>query len=152
MSEPLYFDDLDVGMQWTSGRRTVTEADIGLFAGVSGDFNPLHTDEVFAAGTPYGGRVAHGALVLAIATGLRQQMGLFNRTLRGLLEIRSWRFLAPVRAGDTVEAVTTITELRPTSKRDRGVVVQRVEVNNHQGETVQSGELVTLVQVRDATA
>ncbi|MBV9337060.1 MAG: MaoC family dehydratase N-terminal domain-containing protein, partial [Solirubrobacterales bacterium] len=120
-----------------------------LFAGVSGDFNPLHTDEVFAADTPYGGRIAHGALVLAIATGLRQQMGLFNRTLRGLLEIRSWPFLAPVRAGDTVEAVTTITELRPTRKSDRGVVVQRVDVNNHQGETVQSGELVTLVQVRD---
>jgi len=76
-------------------------------------------------------------------------MGLFNRTLRGLLEIRSWPFLAPVRAGDTVEAVTTITELRPTRKGDRGVVVQRVDVNNHQGETVQSGELVTLVQVRD---
>jgi len=148
VSEPLYFGDLDVGMHWTSGRRTVTEADIVLFAGVSGDFNPLHTDEVFAADGPYSGRVAHGALVLAIATGLRQQMGLFNRTLRGLLEIRSWRFLAPVRPGDTVEAVTTIIELRPTSKGDRGVVVQRVDVNNHQGETVQSGELVTLVQVR----
>jgi len=149
VTEPLYFDDLDVGMQWTSARRTLTEADIASFAGLSGDYNPLHTDEVFAAGTGYGGRIAHGALVLSIATGLRQQMGLFNGTLRGLLEVRSWRFLAPVRAGDTLEAVTTITELRPTSKPDRGVVVQGVEVNNHKGETVQAGELVTLVQIRD---
>jgi acyl dehydratase len=114
-----------------------------------GRLNPLHTDAVFAVDTPYGGRIAHGVLVLSIATGLRQQMGLFSGTQGGLLEIRSWRFLAPVRAGDTVEAVTTIAELRPTTKGERGVVVQRVDVRNQAGETVQTGELVTLVQMRD---
>jgi len=61
-------------------------------------------------------------------------MGLFSRTLRGLLEIRAWRFLAPARNGDTIEAVTTITELRATTKDDRGVVVQRVGVNDHEVE------------------
>src|SRR4051794_8562639 len=100
----LYFEDLSEGDSWTSARRTVTEADIAAFAGVSGDFNPIHTDEIFAAGTAFGTRVAHGALVLSIATGLRQQSGLFNGTLRALVEIRGWKFLAPVRAGDTIAA------------------------------------------------
>lgn len=144
----LFYDDLTVGDSWTSARRTITEADISSFAGVSGDFNPLHTDEVFAAGTAFGTRVAHGALVLSIATGLRQQTGLFNGTLKALLEIRGWKFLAPVRAGDTIAAVTTIAELKPTSKPDQGVVVQKVDVVNQAGETVQTGELVTLMRKR----
>jgi acyl dehydratase len=150
VSDPLHFDQLEVGMQWMSARRTVTEGDISGFAGLSGDFNPLHTDAIFAAGTLYGGRIAHGALVLSIATGLRQQMGLFTGTLTGLLEIRSWKFLAPVRAGDTVAAVTTIESLRPSSKSGQGVVVQRVDVVNQAGEVVQRGELVTLVRSRES--
>jgi acyl dehydratase len=145
---PLFFEDLSVGDSWTSGRRTITEADIVGFAGVSGDFNPLHTDAVFAAGTAYGRTIAHGALVLSIATGLRQQMGLFNGTMMGLLEIRGWRFVAPVVPGDTVMAVTTIEEVRPTSKPGQGVVVQHVDVVNQRRENVHTGELVTLMRSR----
>ena len=125
---PLYFEDVEVGFRFETPRRTVTEADLVAFAGVSGDFNPLHTDAVFAAQTMYGGRIAHGALVLSLATGLRQRVGLFDGTLMGLLEIRSWRFVAPVRIGDTIRVVNEVTELRPTSKPDRGLMVQRVEV------------------------
>lgn len=148
MDKPVYFDDLAVGMSFPSARRTVTEADIVNFAGVSGDFNPLHVDQVGASAGVYGGRIAHGALVLSIATGLRQQTGLFAGTHRGLLEIRSWRFLAPVRPGDTLQALTTINELRLTSRGDRGVVVQRVDVTNQDGVSVQVGDLVTLVATR----
>jgi acyl dehydratase len=144
----LFFDDLSVGDSWTSGRRTITEADLVGFAGVSGDFNPLHTDAVFAGESAYGERIAHGALVLSIATGLRQQMGLFDGTLKGLLEIRSWKFLAAVVPGDTVAAVTTILELRPTSSPSQGVVVQRVDVVNQRDHTVQTGQLVTLMRRR----
>lgn len=147
-ARPLFFEDLAVGDSWISGSRTVTEADITNFAGVSGDFNPLHTDEVFAAQTPFGQRIAHGALVLSIATGLRQQMGLFNGTLKALLEIRSWRFLRPVTAGDTVRVLTTITECRPTSGGSDGLVTQGVEVLNQDDEVVHRGELLTLVRVR----
>lgn len=103
---------------------------------------------MFAASTSYGGRIAHGALVLSIATGLRQQMGLFSGTLLGLLEIWSWRFLAPCEPATPSVRVTTVTELRPTSTGDRGVVVERVDVDNHQGTTVQSGEFVTLLRTR----
>lgn len=152
MTSVLYFEDIEIGTQWVSARRTVTEADIVAFAGVSGDFNPLHTDEVTAAASGYGGRIAHGALVLSIATGLRQQMGLFEGTHRGLLELRSWKFVAPVRAGDTIDTVSTVTELRPTSKGERGVVTQKVDVRNQDGDVVQAGELVTLIAARGTHA
>ena len=91
---PLHFEDVEVGFRFETPRRTITEADLVAFAGVSGDFNPLHTDAVFAAQTIYGERIAHGALIVSLATGLRQRAGLFDGTLMGLLEIRSWRFIA----------------------------------------------------------
>jgi len=143
-----HFDDLEVGFRFETPCRTVTEADLVAFAGVSGDFNPLHTDAVFATGSIYGERIAHGALVLSIATGLRQRVGLFDGTLMGLLEIRSWRFREPVRIGDTVRVVNEVVELRETSKADRGVMVQRVDVVNQDETTVATGELVLLVRRR----
>ena len=145
---PLYYEDVEVGFRFETPSRTVTEADLVAFAGVSGDFNPLHTDRVYAAQSIYGERIAHGALVLSLATGLRQRVGLFDGTLMGLLEIRSWRFLAPVRIGDTIRVATEIAELRETSKPDRGIMVQRVEVLNQDDALVGSGELVALLRLR----
>jgi acyl dehydratase len=144
----LHFEDVEVGFRFETPARTVTEADLVAFAGISGDFNPLHSDAVFAAGTIYGERIAQGALVLSLATGLRQRVGLFDGTLMGLLEIRSWRFVAPVRIGDTIRVVSEVTELRPTSKPDRGVMVQRVQVVNQAGAVVNDGELVALLKRR----
>jgi acyl dehydratase len=146
---PLYFEDVEVGLRFETPARTVTEADLVAFAGVSGDFNPLHTDGVFAAGSIYGERIAHGALVVSLATGLRQRVGLFDGTLMGLLEIRSWRFLAPVRIGDTIHVVSEVTELRETSKPDRGIMVQRIDVVDQHDAVVQRGELVMLLRRRE---
>jgi acyl dehydratase len=147
----LYFEDMKVGASWVSPRRTITEADVGAFAGLSGDFNPLHVDAVFAAAGTFGRRVVHGALVFSVATGLRQQMPIFRGSLRALLELRSWRFLLPVFFGDTVAVVTTVESTRETSKPDQGIVVQRIDVVNQEGETVQSGEMVSLVARRGAS-
>ena len=145
---PLLFEDVEVGFRFETPSRTVTEADLVAFSGVSGDFNPLHTDEVFAATSIYGERIAHGALVLSLTTGLRQRTGLFDGTLMGLLEIRSWRFMAPVRIGDTIRVHCEITDLRETSKPDRGVMVQRIDVLNQHDAVVQSGEFVMLLRRR----
>lgn len=142
----LYFEDLTVGMRFETARRTITEADLVNFSGVSGDFNPLHTDEEFARRSIYGRRIAHGALVLSIATGLRQRTGTFEGSLMGFLEIRSWRFRKPVYIGDTIRVITEVRELRETSKPDRGVMVQKVQVLNQADEVVQEGELVHLLQ------
>jgi len=149
---PLYFEDVDVGFRFETPSRTVTEADIVAFAGVSGDFNPLHTDELFAAESIYGERIAHGALVLSLATGLRQRIGLFDGTLMGLLEIRNWRFAAPVRIGHTIRVVSEVTELRGTSKPDRGIMVQRVDVLNQDDTIVETGELVMMLRRRGGPA
>ena len=149
---PLYFEDFQVGQRFTTPARTVTEADIVNFAGVSGDFNPIHTDAEFAKGTPFGERIAHGLLVLAMLTGLRQRTGHFEGTLIAWLEIRSYRFLKPVLIGDTVHGETEILEKRETSRPDRGILVQRVRVLNQKGEVVQEGEFVTLVRRREGGA
>jgi acyl dehydratase len=145
---PLHFEDIDVGFRFETSARTVSEEDLREFAALSGDFNPLHTDADFAASSIYGRQIAHGALVLSLATGLRQRTGLFDGTLMGLLEIRSWRFLRPVFAGDTIRVVSEVTALRETSKPDRGVMTQRVDVRNQHDELVQEGELVALVRRR----
>jgi acyl dehydratase len=145
---PLYFEDVEVGFRFETPRRTVTEAHFAVFEGVSGDFNPLHSDKVFAEKSIYGERIAPGALVLSMVTGLRQRTGLFDGTLMGFLEIRNWRFLAPVRIGDTIRVVNEITELRETSKPDRGVMVQRIEVLNQDETVVQRGEWVLMLRRR----
>ena len=145
---PLHFEDVELGFRFETPSRTVTETDLVTFTGVSGDFNPLHTDAVFAADSIYGERIAHGALVLALATGLRQRVGLFDGTAMGLLEIRRWRFRAPVLIGDTIRVVNEVTELRETSKPDRGVMVQRVEVVKQDDTVAAEGELVILLRRR----
>jgi len=145
-----YFEDMTVGRQWVTQRRTITEADVSTFAGLSGDFNPLHVDETFAAQGPFGRRVVHGLLVLSIATGLRQQSGVFYGVVRAFAEVKSWRFLKPVFMGDTVMVVTTVVEARPTSKPGQGIVEQRVDVVNQNGEIVQSGIFVTMIAGRPA--
>jgi acyl dehydratase len=149
---PLYFEDFQVGQRFTTPARTVTEADLVNFAGVSGDYNPIHTDAEFAKTTPFGQRIAHGLLVLSMLTGLRQRTGQFEGTLIAWLEIRSYRFLKPVFIGDTVHGETEILEKRETSKPDRGLLVQRVRVLNQRGEVVQEGEFVTLVRRREGGA
>jgi acyl dehydratase len=147
----LHFEEVEVGMRFESPARTITEADLVNFSGVSGDFNPLHSDETFASGTLYGRRIAHGMLVLSAVTGLRQRMGVFDGTLMGFLEIRSWRFRRAVFPGDTIRSVTEVAELRETSKPDRGVMVQRIEVLNQDGAVVQDGEFVTLLRRKPAS-
>jgi acyl dehydratase len=149
---PLYFEDFQVGQRFTTPARTVTEADIVNFAGVSGDFNPIHTDAEFARSTPFGVRIAHGLLVLSMLTGLRQRSGHFEGTLIAWLEIRNYRFLKPVFIGDTVHGETEILEKRETSRPDRGILVQKVRVLNQKGEVVQEGEFVTMVKRREGGA
>lgn len=143
-----YFEDMTVGRQWVTQRRTITEADVVAFAGLSGDFNALHVDETFAVNGPFGQRVVHGLLVLSIATGLRQQSGVFSGVVRAFAEMKSWVFKRPVFIGDTITAVTTVVSARATSKPGQGVVEQRVDVVNQDGEIVQTGVFVTIIAGR----
>lgn len=141
----MYFEDFEVDSVMTSPSRTVTEADIVIFTGLSGDYNALHIDEEFAKSTPYGKRVAQGLLSVSIVTGLQALMGHVNNTALGLIEIK-WQFKHGVVAGDTIYAKFTVKEKIETSKQDRGVLIRTVEVINQQAKMVSKGEIVLLMK------
>jgi acyl dehydratase len=145
-----WFEDLQIGSTFVTKARTITEADVVNFCGVSGDFNGLHTDAELMKASPFGARIAHGTLVLSIVTGLRVQAGYFEGTLLAFAEIRRWRFRSPVFIGDTVRARNEVIEVTETSRPDRGIVVQRVDVLNARDEIVQGGEVVSMVRRRGA--
>ena len=117
-----YFSDFEEGQTFTSQGRTITEADVVAFAGLSGDFNPLHTDATFAASTPFGQRVAHGMLAASVSTGLGQTLGIFEGTTLALLG-QTFEYKGPVFFGDTIRLRLTVRQTRPSSKGGRGVVV-----------------------------
>lgn len=135
----LTFEAFAPGRCFVTAARTVTEADVVNFAGLSGDFNPLHTDATCAAATPFGERIAHGMLVAAIATGLANQLGVFEGTTLALLE-QQIQYRGPVRLGDTVRLALTVADQRALSKPDRGLVVLDTAVRNQRGEVVIDGQ------------
>lgn len=143
--DKLYYEDLQVGDAWTSQGRTVTEADVVNFAGVTGDYNPIHMDEEFARGTFYGRRIAHGLLGLAISSGQA------NQTLRTAIIAflgLEWRFVKPIFLGDTIHVVLRVEGKRTTSKPGRGVVTWGRKILNQHGEVVQEGVTTTMVALR----
>lgn len=145
MANPRTFGELTVGETYSSAGRTVTEADIVAFAGLSGDFNPLHTDaEWVAANTDYERPIAHGLLVLAASSGLRTP-GIDELYVLGYLNVER-AMTAPTYPGDTVRMEQRIAELRPSRSRPgTGIVTIEVTVSKQDGTVVQRGTDVLLV-------
>lgn len=142
MTDVLYLEDLEPGSSWTSPARTLTETDIVSFAGMTGDYDPLHVDQDYASKTPYGRPIAHGLLGLSIMAGLSSTCPRV-RTL-ALVKVDDWQFHRPIYTGDTVHVVTEVETVTPRGRRS-GEVVWRRRLVNQRGECVQSGKLVTLV-------
>ena len=138
-----YLEDLDVGMKAVFGK-TITEADILMFAGVSGDTNPVHLDEEFAATTPFGGRIAHGMLTASLISTV---LGTKLPGPGSIYLSQSMRFLAPVRAGETVRAEATI---KAVDRERRRVTFDTVCTVG--GKNVLEGEAVLMVARRPAAA
>lgn len=138
------FEELDEGATYESVRRTITEADIVGFAGISGDFNPLHIDDEFGRNeTPFGSRIAHGLLVTSIGTGLHSE--LINWHVLALLGC-SRKFVNAVRPGDTVYAEYRVNGKRESASRpDCGIVRIGVRIVNSDNTVVQEGEDVLLM-------
>lgn len=146
----MYWEDWQVGAEFESPARTVTEADITLFAGLSGDYNPLHVNEEYCKQTVFGGRIAHGPLVYAIAAGLLFQLHLYDDTLIAFLGFEHLRFTKPVKPGDTIHAWIKVLEKRETSRPDRGVMKRELRVLNQRGEVVQEGVQTFLLKRKPA--
>jgi acyl dehydratase len=145
-------DEFTVGEIALSPGRTVTETDVVTYSWVSGDTNPMHTDAVHAANSPIGQRIAHGTLVMSMATGLSARLGQLDGTAIAALGVDEWKFLKPVFINDTIYLRTTVVEARVSSKPDRGVLVRRMDVLNQHGDVVQTGLMATMVTRIDRAA
>ncbi|RRD94690.1 dehydratase [Clostridiales bacterium COT073_COT-073] len=131
----LYLEQFEQNKTYYSGGRTITETDVVNFAGLSGDFNPLHMDEEFAKSNMFGKRIAHGALGIIIATGLSNQTGYFEGTTIAFLEM-SAKYLAPLCIGDTVHLEITPIEITPGKKPGRGILKIMAKLVNQEGTVI----------------
>ena len=141
----LYFEEFNVGQKITTLGRTVAESDVMTFAGLSGDYNQIHTDAEFSKSTQFGQRISHGILGLAIASGLAMRTGIMDQTVMAFREITDWKFSKPIFLGDTVHAVLTITETKALPRIGGGSVALLVELQNQSGEVCQRGTWTLLV-------
>jgi 3-hydroxybutyryl-CoA dehydratase len=152
MSQPRphgrYFEEFAVGDKIITTARTVTEADIVNFAGLSGDYNQIHTDAHFAAESPFQARVAHGLLVLSIASGLAVQTRFMEQTVQAFREISDWKFSGAVYIGDTIHVEMEVLETKAFPRLGNGLLVIGFAVKNQKGETVQKGKWTVLIQAK----
>ena len=135
----LYFEDFQIGNRVISAGRTITETDVVQFAALSGDYNQIHTDAEFASTTPFGQRIAHGLLVLSIATGLVDRLGVIEGTAIAFREL-TWKFSRPVFIGDTIHLKAEVIRLKPLPRLGGGSVILQVNVHNQRDEIVARGE------------
>ena len=141
----LYFEEFSVGMSILSAARTVTESDIVSFAGLSGDYNAIHTDAVYTSQTDFGQRIAHGLLCMAIASGLANRTGAIEGTAIAFREIRNWKFSHPVFIGDTIHVQMDVTETKPMHHLNGGSVNLQISVIYQDDHVVMKGTWIVLV-------
>ena len=141
----LFFEEFSVGQKVVTVGRTVSEADIFTFAGLTGDFNEIHTNAAFASKTQFGQRIAHGLLGLSLATGLIMRTGLLEGTVLAFREINEWKFVKPFYIGDTIYAELTVTETKALPRIGGGALISSIAVKNQNDDICQRGSLNLLV-------
>ncbi|MFJ9627376.1 MaoC/PaaZ C-terminal domain-containing protein [Streptomyces sp. NPDC101175] len=145
---PWFLEDFAPGQVFTTQGRTVTESDIVSFAATTWDTNEVHTDSARAAEGRFGERIAHGLLGMSIAMGLVSRLGVFEGSSIALLAVEEWRFLAPIRIGDTVRCQVEILSTRRTSAGDAGVLDRRLTLFGAEEAVVQQGRIPLLVKTK----
>lgn len=147
INRDVYFEDFQIGDYMVSPSRTITETDVVNFAGVSGDYNPIHTDVEFAKKSMFGKPIAHGILGLSVATGLAARLGFIENTAQAFLGL-DWKFKGPIFIGDTIRLRGEVTRTKALGRLGGGVVVLKVSLLNQRDEVVQEGEWTVLVKSR----
>lgn len=140
----MFFEDFELGMRFETAGKTITEADIVNFAGVSGDWNRIHLDEEFAKKTPFGKRIAHGLLTLSITSGLITRLRLTEDSLIAFYGIDRLRFTKPVFIGDTIRGVVEVEGKE--DKGDYGVISFKISTLNQRDEVVMVATFKTAVK------
>jgi 3-hydroxybutyryl-CoA dehydratase len=146
-----YFEDFAEGITFRTAGRTITEADIVNFAGLSGDYNPIHVNASYAGATMFGQRIAHGLLVLSVASGLTTGLGFMGDKVEAFMGLE-WKFRAPVLIGDTIHVEIKVGGLRSMRRLGGGIVSFDVQVVKQDGTTVQKGDWQVLFKSRPAEA
>ncbi len=145
----LFYEDFEIGREYETAGRTITETDLVTFAYLSGDHNPLHTDVEFAKNTVWGQRLVYGVLGFVFASGLRARLGIFEGTVIAFLGM-TWDFKGPMFIGDTIRSRISIVEKRETKKSDRGIIRQKVQLLNQRDEIIQEGVMTQMMRRRPA--
>ncbi|MCP5100700.1 MAG: dehydratase [Chloroflexi bacterium] len=140
-----YFEAFEIGQTVITAARTVTETDIVNFAGLSGDYNQIHTDAVHASNDTFGQRVAHGLLVQSIATGLAVQNGFIEGTVLAFREL-SAKFSLPIFIGDTIHVKIEIISMKALPRLGGGNITMKYSVINQDGKAVQRGNWIMLIK------
>ena len=141
----LYFEEFSVGQKVETVGRTLSEGDIFSFAGLTGDYNQIHTDVEFRKKTPFGQRVAHGLLGLSMAVGLIWRTGLLEGTVLAFREVTEWKFVKPFFIGDTIHVEMTVTETKALPRIGGGAVIAAIVAKNQNDEVCQRGSLNLLM-------
>lgn len=139
-----YFEEFEVGATMRTRGRTITESDIINFAGVTGDYNPMHTSEPYAKTTQFGQRIAHGMLAMSFAVGQAYQLGFLEQTILAFREL-DMKFSLPVFIGDTLHIELEVKETKPMARLGGGNVTMGVKIVNQHGKTVQKGNWTMLM-------
>ncbi|HXK05442.1 MAG TPA: MaoC family dehydratase [Verrucomicrobiae bacterium] len=146
MSEPLFYEEVPVGLSFDTDGIVITESHIVQFAGLSGDFFALHMDDDFARSLGFPGRVAHGLLGLILVDGLK------NRASHRFQAVASlswqWNFRKPMFPGDRISGRLRVADKRLTRRGDRGILTLAIEVRNANGEILQDGTNLLMVRTR----
>ncbi len=146
----MWYEEFEVGQQIISPGRTITEGDIVTFAGLSGDYNQIHTNAEFASKSFFGKRVAHGLLGLSISAGLAMRTGILEGTVIAFREINNWKFSGPVFIGDTVHAEMTVVETKAVPRLGGGSVIIEISLKNQRDEVTMRGTWTVLVASKPA--
>ena len=143
----MFYEDFNIGDEFISPQRTITETDISIFAGLTADYNPLHTNDIFAGKTVFGKRIAHGLLGASIAVGLWCRLGLVDGTAVAFLET-NWKFVNAIKLGDTIVNFIKIDDKRLTKSGNKGILFLNFTVKNQNEIVVQEGKMTLMVQAK----
>ncbi len=143
----MYFEEYSVGQEMSTPARTITEADVVQFAGLSGDYNALHVDAEFSRSTIFGERIAHGLLGLSVASGLAAQAGFIEGTVLAFTGLE-WKFKKPILMGDTIHVAARVSRVRAMRSLGGGMVILDITVRNQRDEVVQEGAWSLLIKGR----
>ena len=144
----LFFEEFSAGQKIISVGRTITESDVVSFAGLTGDYNLIHTDMEYSKTTPFGQRVAHGLLCLSIGMGLATRTGFIEGTVLAFREIMSWKFVKPVFIGDTIHVELEVLETKEIRRLGGGLIQIKADIKNQHGDVTARGTWEALIASR----